>query len=134
MKHSKKPLASLVGATFLAAAMPALSSSNPFTANPLSSGYDLVSRAKTDAKDAEGKCGASGKGECVGECKDMKKCEAEGKCGEGKCGEGKCGDEKKCETGKSKLDATAPAAKADEKAKGEKAEEGKCGEGMCGGM
>lgn len=106
---------SALGASFLAGmAMPVLADSNPFSVSPLSSGYDLVNRAKIAE---EGKCG--GKPDSTA---DMKKCAEEGK-----CGEGKCGDEKKCEHKKEKLEeAKAAADKADE--------EGKCGEGMCGGM
>jgi uncharacterized low-complexity protein len=79
-KNIKKPLTAALGAAFLASAVPAVADVNPFEANPMSSGYDLVNKG-----DAEGKCG-------------------EGKCGEGKCGEGKCGEDKggegKCGEGK----------------------------------
>jgi uncharacterized low-complexity protein len=93
MAHSIKPIAAVLGAAFLASSfVPAASaSSNPFSAQQLSGGYDLASYGK----DAEGSCGdKSAEGSC-GENKaegadgDEKK--AEGKCGEGKCGEGKCG-------------------------------------------
>tara|TARA_B110000977_G_scaffold60558_1_gene82270 strand:- start:1883 stop:2107 length:225 start_codon:yes stop_codon:yes gene_type:complete len=70
MARSIKPITAALGAAFLASSfVPAASAaSNPFSAQQLGGGYDLVSYGK----DAEGKCG-------------------EGKCGEGKCGEGKCG-------------------------------------------
>src|SRR5690606_15500166 len=91
MATTKQPLAAALGAAFLATAIAPLASagSNPFSAQPLSGGYDLASFQN----DAEGKCG---EGKCGGE-----KGEGEGKCGgekgdgEGKCGEGKCGGEKK---------------------------------------
>jgi uncharacterized low-complexity protein len=113
----KKPLAVAIGAAFLAtAAIPVLAGNNPFTANPLTSGYDQVNKSGAEGKCGEGKCGEAkkaakegkcGEGKC-GEAKKGEKAEGEGKCGEGKCGEAK---------------------------KGEKAEgEGKCGEGKCGGM
>jgi len=84
-----KPLAAVIGASFMAATMsPLATAGNPFAINELSSGYQLA-----DAhKGAEGKCG---EGKCGTE-----KTEGEGKCGEGKCGtektegEGKCGGEK----------------------------------------
>ena len=111
MAHSIKPIAAVLGAAFLASSfVPAASaSSNPFSAQQLSGGYDLGSYGK----DAEGSCGdKSAEGSCgdkkaEGSCGDKhaegscgeKKAEgadgddknAEGKCGEGKCGEGKCG-------------------------------------------
>ncbi|MEP5765437.1 MAG: hypothetical protein ABJ308_12630 [Halieaceae bacterium] len=86
MAYSKKPLAAALGAAFLASAVsPVVSAgTNPFAADQLSGGYDLVSYGKHK----EGKCG---EGKC-GEGKAKGK--AEGKCGEGKCGEGKCGEGK----------------------------------------
>ena len=108
MAYSKKPLAAALGAAFLASAVsPVVSAdTNPFAANHLSGGYDLVNFGHHEGKCGEGKCG-EGKGD------------AEGKCGEGKCGEGKKGDaEGKCGEGK---------------CGGEKSAEGKCGEGKCGG-
>ncbi len=107
MAYSKKPLAAALGAAFLASAVsPVVSAdTNPFAANQLSGGYDLVSYGKHgEGKCGEGKCGEGKCGE--GKCGEGKK--AEGKCGEGKCGEGTCGGDK---------------AKS----------EGKCGEGTCGG-
>ncbi len=73
---SKKPLAIILGAAFLAsAAVPMVANAdvNPFSVKPLNSGYDLANFGK----DAEGKCGE-------GKCGE--KAEGEGKCGEGKCG------------------------------------------------
>ena len=120
MAYLKKPLAAALGAAFLATAVaPVVSAdTNPFAANQLSGGYDLVSYNHHEAKEkAEGKCGegkcGEGKAKAEGKCGEGK-AKAEGKCGEGKakaegkCGEGKCG--------------------------GDKAKkEGKCGEGKCGG-
>ena len=89
MAYLKKPLAAALGAAFLATSVAPLVSAdtNPFAANQLSGGYDLVSygKAKGEGKCGEGKCG-EGKG----------KAKAEGKCGEGKCGEGKAKAEGKC--------------------------------------
>lgn len=122
-KMIKKPLATAIGAAFMASlALPVMADSNPFTANPLNSGYDLVNKANAEGKCGEGKCG-EGKAETEGKCGDMEKCKAEGK-----CGEGKCGDPKKCEAEHAKLKAEKPA----EASKA--ADEGKCGEGKCGDM
>lgn len=101
--NMKKPLAAALGAAFLASAVaPAIADVNPFSANPMQSGYDLVNKADAEGKCGEGTCGA-------------KKAEHEGKCAGAKAeDEGKCGGEK-----------------AKEKEK-EKAQEGKCGEGKCG--
>lgn len=88
---SKKPLAVALGAAFMVAGGTAHASANPFVANELSSGYQLVGEGKC----GEGKCGGAKKaeGKCgEGKCGGAKK--AEGKCGEGKCGEGKCGGSK----------------------------------------
>jgi len=106
MAQSKKPLAAALGAAFLAASIAPLASasSNPFSAQQLSGGYDLANFGHHEKADKEGKCGDAKKGEGEGKCGDAKKGE-----GEGKCGEGKCGDAKKGEG------------------------EGKCGEGKCGG-
>ena len=94
MAYSKKPLAAALGAAFMATAVAPLASAdtNPFSAQQLNGGYDLVNLA--EGKCGEGKCGGSksggegkcGEGKCGGE-----KSSGEGKCGEGKCGEGKCG-------------------------------------------
>jgi uncharacterized low-complexity protein len=108
----KKPLAAALSAAFLATSIAPLASAevNPFAANTLSSGYDLVNYAHhEEGKGGEGKCGGD-------------KADKEGKCGEakagkeGKCGEGKCGGDK-----------------AAKEAGGKAAKEGKCGEGKCGG-
>ena len=80
-KITKKPLAATLGAAFLATAIaPAVSAeTNPFSAQTLNSGYDLVNYGGHASKgDKEGKCG---EGKCGGD-----KGEGEGKCGEGKCG------------------------------------------------
>jgi uncharacterized low-complexity protein len=120
MANSKRPLAAALGAAFLASSIAPLVSAeaNPFSAQPLSGGYNLASYDKH----AEGGCGgnkAEGEGSCGGA-----KAEGEGSgdgtkaAGEGKCGEGKCGGDKAA--GEADTDAT--------KADGE----GKCGEGKCG--
>jgi len=90
MAHSKKPLAAALGAAFLASAVAPMASAdvNPFSAQQLSGGYDLVSFGKH----GEGKCG---EGKCGGD-----KAEGEGKCGEGKCGGDKAEGEGKCGEGK----------------------------------
>ena len=89
MAYSKKPLAAALGAAFLASAVAPVASAdtNPFAANQLSGGYDLVNYGHHEGKCGEGKCGeAKGK---EGKCGEGKCGEAKGK--EGKCGEGKCG-------------------------------------------
>ena len=111
-----KPLAAVLGATFVAALTqaPAIQASeNPFATTELQGGYKIA--ANHEGKCGEGKCGGDKKSDSEGKC-------GEGKCGgdkkaegEGKCGEGKCGGDKK--------------ASGDKKAEGE----GKCGEGKCGG-
>ena len=129
--NMKKPLAVAIGATFLASmALPAVAGSNPFTANPLSSGYDLVSKAQEEGKCGEGKCGEGKKDDKNMEAStdNMKKCKAEGK-----CGEGKCGDKNICDVEKAKPEAAQPKSDA-VKTPDKSADEGKCGEGMCGGM
>ena len=93
-KYTKTPLAAALGAAFLATSVVPLASAevNPFSAQQLSGGYDLVSYDKH----GEGKCGE-------GKCGEGKaKAKAEGKCGEGKCGEGKAKAkaEGKCGEGK----------------------------------
>lgn len=85
-KVTKKPLAAAFGAAVLATAIaPAASAdTNPFAADQLSSGYDLVNMGGHAKKgDKEGSCGEGkcGEGKCGGEKGDK-----EGKCGEGKCG------------------------------------------------
>ncbi|MFT4520662.1 MAG: putative low-complexity protein [Halioglobus sp.] len=123
MANLKNPLAAALGAAFLATAISPLASAevNPFSAQQLTSGYDLTSYDKhaeggcgEDKAEGEGKCG---EGKC-GEGKAEGKAEGEGKCGEGKCGEGKAEGEGSC---------------GGDKAEGKAEGEGKCGEGKCGG-
>lgn len=109
MANLRKPLATALGAAFLATSIAPLASAatNPFSAQQLSGGYDLANYDKH----GEGKCGgekAEGEGKCGGD-----KAEGEGKCGEGKCGGDKAEAEGKCGGDKAKA-------------------EGKCGEGKCG--
>ena len=92
-----KPLITAVGAAMLtSAALAPMASAveNPFSATPLTAGYN-VADGHAEGKCGEGKCGGGhskdkegkcGEGKCGGESKAK-----EGKCGEGKCGEGKCG-------------------------------------------
>jgi uncharacterized low-complexity protein len=106
---TKKPLAAALGAAFLATAIAPTASAevNPFTANSLTSGYDLANYAHHGE---EGKCGGDKKAAQEGKCGEGKcgenKAAKEGKCGgdkkaakEGKCGEGKCGDNKAAKEG-----------------------------------
>jgi len=101
MRNSRiNPFTAAIGGAFvasLASVSIADVNENPFGAQDLAQGYNLLADAKEgegkcgegkcgDDKEAEGKCG---EGKC-GEAKD----DAEGKCGEGKCGEGKCGEAK----------------------------------------
>ena len=102
-KFKAKPLTAALGAAFLATAIaPAASADvNPFSATPLSTGYDIVNADGHEGKCGEGKCGESkggeekgkegkcGEGKCGGDAKDSS--EAKGAHAEGKCGEGKCG-------------------------------------------
>lgn len=115
----KKPLAVAIGAAFLAtAATSVLADSSPFTAKPLVSGYQQVSKTELEGKCGEGKCGEA-------KAHEVKKSLKEGKCGEGQCDEAK-------KAKKAKLKETESEVK---KAAVKKAEdEGKCGEGKCGGM
>ena len=89
MTHFKKPLASALGAAFLASSIVPVTAAgvNPFSAQPLSGGYDLASFDK----DAEGSCGGrkGGEGSCGG------KKGGEGSCGGKKGGEGSCGSMEK---------------------------------------
>ena len=124
MAQSKKPLAVALGAAFLASSIAPLASAevNPFSAQQLSGGYDLVNFGKHgEGKCGEGKCGEKdGEGKCgEGKCGEGEKSDGEGKCGEGKCGGEKADGEGKCGEGKC----------GGEKSGGE----GKCGEGKCGG-
>ncbi|TGD76263.1 hypothetical protein E4634_00260 [Mangrovimicrobium sediminis] len=115
MSQSKKPLAIALGTAFLASSIAPLAaaSSNPFSAQQLSGGYDLANHAKLmeegscGGKSAEGSCGEK---KAEGSCGEKK---AEGSCGEKKA-EGSCGEKKA------------------EGSCGEKTTEGKCGEGKCG--
>lgn len=107
-KIASKTLASAIGATFITslAAMPAANAAeNPFSAKPLSSGYQVA-----DNHVKEGSCGGKKAKEasCGG-----KKAEKEASCGGKKAKkEGSCGDKKK------------------EEKKGKK--DGSCGEAKCG--
>ena len=91
MAYTKKPLAAALGAAFLATTFAPIASAdvNPFAADQLSGGYDLVNYGAHEGKCGEGKCGgekAEGEGKCgEGKC-GGEKAEGEGKCGEGKCG------------------------------------------------
>ena len=96
-----KPIAAAVGTAFvasLATASIANADDNPFAANALEEGYDLLAKGEGEGKCGEGKCGED-KGDGEGKCGEDKG-EGEGKCGEdkgegdGKCGEGKCGEDK----------------------------------------
>jgi len=103
MRNSRmKPVTAVIGSAFvasLASASFADTTANPFGADPLAQGYNLLADAHGgDAKEGEGKCGeskdAEGKdaeGKC-GEATGDEAKDGEGKCGEGKCGEGKCGE------------------------------------------
>ena len=100
MANIKKPLAAALGAAFLASSVAPLASAavNPFSAQQLSSGYDLPNFDKHkeggcgDDKGGEGSCGEKGgEGSCgdkggEGSCGDKGDKGGEGKCGEGKCG------------------------------------------------
>ena len=112
LNRKVKPIAALIGTTFVASltAAGAASADELFVTAELDQGYDLLAQADAEGKCGEGKCG-EGEGDAEGEGDDA----AEGKCGEGKCGEGKCGE-------------------GEGDAEGEdKDGEGKCGEGKCGG-
>ena len=64
MAHFKKPLATALGAAFLASSVVPLASAsfNPFSAQQLSGGYDLPNYDKhAEGKCGEGKCGADKK-------------------------------------------------------------------------
>ncbi|NCC27511.1 MAG: low-complexity protein [Gammaproteobacteria bacterium] len=76
-KNTITPAAALVGAALvgsLGAFGLAQAADNPFSAQPLDTGYMQLAGADTEGKCGEGKCGGT---------KDK---DAEGKCGEGKCG------------------------------------------------
>ncbi|MBX3706632.1 MAG: hypothetical protein KF911_08335 [Pseudomonadales bacterium] len=97
MRRSRtRSVTAAIGGAFVASlafASVADTSANPFGAEVLPQGYELLADAhgKGD-KEGEGKCGEGkcGEGKC-GEDKGDDKA-GEGKCGEGKCGEGKCGE------------------------------------------
>ncbi len=79
MANTKQTLKAALSSALLASAVsPAMADLNPFEANPLNSGYDVVQKGDAEGKCGEGKCG---EGKC-----------GEKKGGEGKCGEGKCGE------------------------------------------
>ena len=85
LAKSNKTLSLALSAAFLAsAAAPAVADVTPFQLNPLSSGYDVVSKGGHEGKCGEGKCGGE-KGDSEGKC-GGEKGDSEGKCGEGKCG------------------------------------------------
>ncbi len=86
LNQRMKPVTAAIGTAFaasLAATSFADVQSNPFGAEELDSGYDLLAKGEGEGKCGEGKCGES-------------KAEGEGKCGEGKCGESKAEGEGKC--------------------------------------
>lgn len=100
-KIASKTLASAIGATFITslAAIPAVSAAeNPFSAKPLSSGYQVadnhVKEGSCGGKKAkkEASCGGK-KAKKEGSCGDKKKEEKKGK-KDGSCGEAKCGSKK----------------------------------------
>lgn len=80
-----------LGSLVLAGACIAKAAQSPFTAESLTTGYQVALADKTgEGKCGEGKCGEKkdGEGKC-GEGKCGEKKDSEGKCGEGKCGEKK---------------------------------------------
>tara|TARA_B110000444_G_scaffold254604_1_gene287411 strand:- start:2684 stop:2965 length:282 start_codon:yes stop_codon:yes gene_type:complete len=80
-KYLKRPLAAALGAAFLATSVVPLASAeaNPFSAEQLSGGYDLVSYAgHGGGKHGEGKCGEGTCGEGTSETAEDKE-EAEEK-------------------------------------------------------
>ncbi len=90
MSNHTKPTIAAVGTAFLlglGASASANAMENPFSAQPLSSGYAQLAESSC----GEAKCGADKK----------PKADSEGSCGEnkaaseGKCGEAKCGEDKK---------------------------------------
>ncbi|HEX7034284.1 MAG TPA: hypothetical protein VF210_00835 [Pseudomonadales bacterium] len=95
MSKKMKPVTAAVGTAFIASIASvsfADVQDNPFGADELDAGYDLLANADGEGKCGEGKCGEGkdGEGKC-GEDKGGDDKDGEGKCGEGKCGEGKCG-------------------------------------------
>lgn len=102
MSNHTKPTIAAVGTAFLlglGVSSSANAMENPFSAQPLSSGYAQLAESSC----GEAKCGAD---------KKPVKAEGEGKCGEAKCGEdkakadreGKCGEAKCGEDKKPKAD------------------------------
>jgi uncharacterized low-complexity protein len=97
-KNTPNALAAALGATFVAsmAASPVVSAdTNPFSMQPLSSGYQVADNHM------EGNCGGKKDGKKDGNCGGKKDGKKEGNCGgkkdgkkEGQCGEGKCGGKK----------------------------------------
>jgi len=82
LNRRMKPVTAAVGTAFAASLATAsfAIADNPFSAEELDQGYDLLAQADAEGKCGEGKCGE-------GKCGEDK--EGEGKCGEGKCGESK---------------------------------------------
>ena len=74
LNQKVKPITVAIGSAFVASLATAniANAENPFVAQDLDNGYELLAMAETEGKCGEGKCG------------DDK--DAEGKCGEGKCG------------------------------------------------
>jgi uncharacterized low-complexity protein len=141
MAQLKKPLAAALGAAFLASSIAPLASAgvNPFSAQQLNGGYDLVNFGKdAEGKCGEGKCGGdkSGEGSCgenkagEGSCGGDKA--GEGSCGENKAGEGSCGGDKAGE-GSCGGDKAGEGSCGGDESGAAKSGEGKCGEGKCGG-
>jgi len=92
-KSNAKPVTAALSAAFLATAISPLASAevNPFSATPLTAGYDVVSAGEHEGKCGEGKCGEGEDKTAEGKCGEGKCGESEEKSAEGKCGEGKCG-------------------------------------------
>ncbi len=95
LRVTKKPLAALIGSTFVATlglSSGAYADTNPFTLNELEGGYQLAA-ANAEGKCGEAKCGAETESkDSEGSCgEDKSGASAEEKGAEGKCGEGKCG-------------------------------------------
>ncbi len=95
LKVAKKPVAALIGSTFVATlglSSVAYADTNPFTLNELEGGYQLAA-ADAEGKCGEAKCGADAESkDSEGSCgEDKSGASAEEKGAEGKCGEGKCG-------------------------------------------
>ncbi len=95
LKVAKKPVAALIGSTFVATralSSVAYADTSPFTLNELEGGYQLAA-ADAEGKCGEAKCGAETESkDAEGSCGEGKSgTDAEDKGAEGKCGEGKCG-------------------------------------------